>query len=244
MQRHWSMGAAPKACRQGQCLGRNVGSRLVERSVVANQRERCPRTWVCPTVDGRVVRGIVPNLPHRTLEGFCAAEIRLLVKDLDGSYGEPRGDVIAHTGQWDASRLRAPAKKKARASPDKPGAPSVPSPAAVLHAERMTQSASSRSADTSEAIRRPSSTSLAACGGVNTRPGSATSDTCPPVRPWVAKTNIRAPVRSAAFKFASVARAARNSASRGAPSAARYFSNSIAVPGRRSSGSTFEADHG
>src|SRR3546814_10354746 len=48
------------------------------------------------------------------------------------------------TGQCEASRLSDPAKKKARASPDRPGAPARPSPAAVLQADRMTHAAPMR----------------------------------------------------------------------------------------------------
>ena len=60
------------------------------------------------------------------------------------------------------------------ASPDSPSAPGVPSAAAVLHAERITQSASSFSVAISLAVNSPSSALVPIAGGVNTSAGSAT----------------------------------------------------------------------
>ena len=62
----------------------------------------------------------------------------------------------------------------ALASPDRPRAPGVPSAAALLHADRMTQSALSFSCATSLAVRRPSSVSVPSAGGVRTSIGSET----------------------------------------------------------------------
>ena len=59
------------------------------------------------------------------------------------------------TGQCETTRPRLPALKKAFASTDSPFAPGVPSAAAVLHADRMTQSALSFRCATSLAVRRP-----------------------------------------------------------------------------------------
>src|SRR3546814_16051982 len=78
----------------------------------------------------------------------------------------------SRTGQCEASRLSDPAKKKARASPDRPGAPARPSPAAVLQADRMNHAAPMRSDATSHAGSKPASAGLAAGGGGKKSPGS------------------------------------------------------------------------
>ena len=46
------------------------------------------------------------------------------------------------TGQWETRSALEPAWKNALARPERPSAPPVPSAATVLHADRMTQSAS------------------------------------------------------------------------------------------------------
>mgnify|MGYP000358396965 CR=1 FL=1 len=95
------------------------------------------------------------------------------------------------TSHCDTNSARVPAKKKPRARPERPSAPGVPSAAAVLQAERMTQSASSFRSAISPAVSKPSSASVADCGGVSTRPGSRSRPKSPATRPWVAKAMTR-----------------------------------------------------
>jgi hypothetical protein len=69
-------------------------------------------------------------------------------------------------------------------------APALDAPA-VLHADRMTQSASSLSSEISEAVRKPSSIADAEAGGVKTMPASAIGPSSPASAPWVTKCSVR-----------------------------------------------------
>ena len=69
---------------------------------------------------------------------------------------------------------------------ERPSAPGVPSGAAVLQADKMTQSASSLRPATSLAVNRPSSSSVPTSGGVRTRAGSARPLSSPATTAWVA----------------------------------------------------------
>ena len=75
---------------------------------------------------------------------FSAAKVRVV----------RRTAASERTGQCDTRSERAPAKKKDLARPDRPSAPGL-SPAALLHADSTTQSASSFNCAMSLAVRRP-----------------------------------------------------------------------------------------
>lgn len=82
----------------------------------------------------------------------------------------------SRTGQCDTRIDRAPANRNARGNPDRPSALGVPSPAAVLQADRITQSALSSSWDPSDAVNRKSSSAIDATGGVRARAGFASPE--------------------------------------------------------------------
>ena len=98
------------------------------------------------------------------------------------------------TSQCETRSVRAPAYKKARARPDNDSAPRRV--LAVLQADRTTQSALSLSSVTSGAVKRPSSSSVACSGSVNTNAGSASTfsreESFPGNSPCVAKCTTRA----------------------------------------------------
>src|SRR6516225_8904384 len=64
--------------------------------------------------------------------------------------------IFDATGHWEARTARAPAKKNALTRPLKPVALGVPSPAAVLQAERTTKSAAIQRREISDMRSKPS----------------------------------------------------------------------------------------
>ena len=92
-----------------------------------------------------------------------------------------RAAISSRTGHMETSSDLLPAWKNARASPEYVGVAALVAPA-LSHAERMTQSALSRSVEASDAVRIPSSIGVGISGGVSTNAGSPIVE-IPPTKP-------------------------------------------------------------
>ena len=104
-----------------------------------------------------------------------------------------------------------------------------------MQAESKTQSASRSSCAISEAVSKPSSSSVAVCGGVNTSPGSDSPSTSPASNPCVAKAMMRVRDKSVFFIRLSVAFSPSMTEADGAASDRAMAVSSVAVPGNRAS---------
>ena len=127
-----------------------------------------------------------------------------------------------------------PAKKNARASPEKASLSSA-DPDAVLHDDRTTQSALSRNAAMSDAVSNPSSPVPPVAAGVSASAGSANPGSSPDTRPCVAKWTIanspRRPVPLNSITAFLVARAPRSTSSSATPNSLAIAQSSSAVSG-------------
>ena len=91
-------------------------------------------------------------------------------------------DATESTGQLDTSKALAPAKKKARPKPETASLPE-PSPAAVLQADKTTQSALSFKAITLSIVKRPSSLSPVTSGEESASAGCVKPLSSPGTKP-------------------------------------------------------------
>ncbi len=100
-------------------------------------------------------------------------------------------DVWSLTDQCVTSIERAPAKKNARASPERLSPPVAPPAPPELHADRITTSASSFSAAISLAVSRAPEASFAPAGTEVTIAGSSSHLSSAGSNAWEAKCRIR-----------------------------------------------------
>src|SRR5262245_59454784 len=177
------------------------------------------------------IRLILHQCEHGAAQRLGAADLGMRLEFGDRGGGELDGGTRLHRPVRDkhpaGTRI-----KNARAKPDSASAPGL-SPAAVLQADRITQSALSLRVATSLAIKRPSSASVGSSGTVSASAGSANPLMSPATRPWVAKAMTRysasRPLLLNDLTAVSLALAPRMSSFAGAPRLAAIPFNSSAV---------------